>query len=183
MSAGKGSTSSPKKKPVQKKAGTASSKRKQLQDELKKLISNIDETGLDFLIKQAKVLLHNQEAVEQAASAGKAAPVSRSAKSPAAGNKASKGSDKHSIDVTEGKDNSYFVLTVNNSRNFFSLEEMRALVKICHAAGGREDGMGRLYTWLKKNRNDVISNTDIDGSSDPALDTIWSYVVKNYTAK
>jgi hypothetical protein len=175
MATGTKSTSSPKKKPVQKKAGTSSSKQKQLLDELKKLIIKIDETGLKFLIRQAKVLINNQGVLERANKTSKAGSSKAT--------KPRKGGGKDSIEVTEGKDNSYFVLAVNNSRNFFSLEEMRRLVNVCHSADNREDGMNRLFNWLEKERSDVIKNTEIDGSTDPALDTIWSYVVKNYTVK
>ncbi len=94
-----------------------------------------------------------------------------------------KGMDKYSIDVLEGPDNRYFVLTVNNYRNFFALEEMRNIVKACHQAAGEREGMQRLYHWFRNFRQDVINNTKIEGPSDPALKTIYNYLVSTYTVK
>ncbi len=94
-----------------------------------------------------------------------------------------KGSDKYSIDVTEGQDNRYFVIKVNNYRNFFSLEEMRKIVRLCHDAQDERDGAARLFGWFKVNRNDVIINTKIEGSLDPALATIYNYLVNTYTSR
>lgn len=93
------------------------------------------------------------------------------------------GTDKYSIDVLEGPDNRYFVLTVNNYRNFFALEEMRNIVKACHQASGEQEGMQRLYHWFRNFRQDVINNTKIEGPSDPALKTIYDYIVATYTVK
>jgi hypothetical protein len=94
-----------------------------------------------------------------------------------------KGTDKYSIDVVEGPENRYFVLTINNYRNFFALEEMRHIVKACHQSTGEQDGIQRLYHWFKNFRQDVITNTKIEGPSDPALATIYNYIVSTYTLK
>lgn len=94
-----------------------------------------------------------------------------------------KGMDKYSIDVLEGPDNRYFVLTINSYRNFFALEEMRHIVKACHQSAGEQEGMQRLYHWFKNFRQDVIINTKIEGPSDPALATIYNYIVSTYTVK
>ncbi len=110
-------------------------------------------------------------------------PASQSAERNETQKEPKKGADKYSIDVLEGPDNRYFVLTVNNYRNFFALEEMRNIVKACHQASGEEEGMQRLYHWFRNFRQDVITNTKIEGPSDPALKTIYDYIVSTYTVK
>ncbi len=110
-------------------------------------------------------------------------PIADTIEEPKAQEKPKKGMDKYSIDVLEGPDNRYFVLTVNNYRNFFALEEMRSIVKACHQAAGEQEGMQRLYHWFKNFRQDVINNTKIEGPSDPALKTIYAYIVSTYTVK
>jgi len=111
----------------------------------------------------------------------KPAPAEPAAQAP--GEPARKGSDKYTIDVTEGEDKRYFVLTVNNYRNFFTLDEMKKVVNVCHEATDERDGMMRLYNWFKTFRNDVIINTRIEGSFDPALTTIYKYLVTTYSVK
>ncbi len=114
------------------------------------------------------------------AAARKAAPAPiippRESASPAA-------HDKYTIDVKEADDNSYFILIINKARNFFTLEEMRTLAQLCHAAIDPNDGSQRLYNWLSLKRKDVLTDTDIRGSNDPALATIYKFIVNRYKVK
>ncbi len=91
--------------------------------------------------------------------------------------------DKYTIDVKEADDNSYFILIINKARNFFTLEEMRTLAQLCHAAIDPNDGSQRLYNWLSLKRKDVLTDTDIRGSNDPALATIYKFIVNRYKVK
>ncbi|MCX7678194.1 MAG: hypothetical protein N2316_03155 [Spirochaetes bacterium] len=94
-----------------------------------------------------------------------------------------RGADKYSIEVIEGPENRYFIIKVNNYRNFFALEEMRQIVKACHQAGNEKEGVQRLYHWFNHFRKDVLINTKIDGPHDPALKTIFNHLVSTYTVK
>lgn len=91
--------------------------------------------------------------------------------------------DKYTIDVKEADDNSYFILIINKARNFFTLEEMRSLAQLCHAAIDPSDGAQRLYNWLSLKRKDVLIDTDIRGSNDPALATMYKFIVNRYKVK
>ena len=91
--------------------------------------------------------------------------------------------DKYTIDVKEADDNSYFILIINKARNFFTLEEMRSLAQLCHAAIEPNDGAQRLYNWLSLKRKDVLIDTDIRGSNDPALSTMYKFIVNRYKVK
>lgn len=92
------------------------------------------------------------------------------------------GMSKTSCDVVEMGGNS-FVVVVNRARNFFTLDEMKIMVRICHAAANENEGAERLYKWLKNYRSDVLRDTDINFSMDTALLTIYKYLVNHYSVK
>ncbi|HNX58573.1 MAG TPA: hypothetical protein PKK43_05715 [Spirochaetota bacterium] len=92
------------------------------------------------------------------------------------------GMSKASCDVVEMGGNS-FVVVVNRARNFFTLDEMKIMVRICHAAGNENEGAERLFKWLKNYRSDVLRDTDINFSMDTALLSIYKYLVNHYSVK
>jgi len=171
----KSSNSKGEKKGTSKKSAQNTQK-DDLIKQLKKLINELNEEGLSFLIEQAIILKHNMQVKEL----NKDLQKLRSNKPKS--DKTSK-SDKHKIEVEEADDNSYFIIVMNRARNFFSLEEMRKLVKICHASEDEKDASRRLYNWFSKNRSDVIRDTDIVGVNDPALTSIYNYIKNKYTVK
>ena len=172
------------KKPKAKSAPAkaAKTKRDELASQLAKLIRELNEEGLAFLVKQALILKHNQQVDEINFRVSKAAPSEKKEekreKKPAR-----PGSDKYSIEIVEAKDGSHFILAVNNSRNFFARDEMKKIVKICHASADVRDAAARLYNWFTGERIDVINNTGITGTGDPALATIYNAIMERYTVK
>lgn len=146
--------------------------------ELKGLVKNINDEGIAFLIKQAKILLHNMEVDKRAAerrdSAGKA--IKPDAKVRAAANKLT-------LEVKESENSKSYIFVINKARKFFTLEEMRKLVNICHLSGSEKAGMSSLYNWFFNNRKDVLIEIGIGSAGDLALSTIYNYLIKNYTVK
>jgi hypothetical protein len=163
------------KKPAKPK-GKQVSQKNELQNELKKMIKELNEEGLIFLIQQAQVLLHNMQ-VEKVNEELKKLQDKKHV-----GGKGTS-SDKYTVDVKEADDDSHFIIVINNARNFFDRGEMRKLVSICHASVDEKDASRRLYNWFSKIRIDVLNNTDIRGVNDPALATIYNFLVKRYAVK
>ncbi|MCU0848396.1 MAG: hypothetical protein MUD12_10965 [Spirochaetes bacterium] len=164
---------SPKKTATKKaavKRPAASSERTGLMVDLKKITDMLDETSLRQLIRQALILQHNMRVDE----------INKGIKEKTA-NKP--GMDRNSIDVVEADDGSSFVLVVNRSRNFFARDEMKRIVNICHAARDERDGMISLYNFFKRERIDVINNTEIFSSTDTALKTMYNYIINTYTVR
>lgn len=169
----------PAKKASAVKKGKAPSQRDVLQAELVKIARELNEEALAILIKQGLVLRHNMQVDQIRDSLAKTKPAAgKGAKKPARS-----GADKMSIEIVEGENNSNFIFVINNYRNFFSLDEMRKIVALCHAASDVRDGSARLYAWFKRERMDVINNTDIVNSSDPALATMYNAVIAKYTVR
>ena len=163
-----------------KKTSTIKSRKKtsdkdELIKELKTLIKDVDEEGLLFLIKQAHVLIYNKKAEEYNAKSQKLASKGKITKPPF--------SDKLSMEIKEADDNSSFIFVINRERKFFTLEEMRKIVNVCHNAADAKDASKKLYSWFKNNRGDVLIDIGIGHSLDPALNTMYDYIIKRYTVK
>ncbi len=175
------------KKPAPKKktAGTKAKKspkkkndpqKNSLIKQLNSIIEVLDEKGLIFLIRQAQILQYNMNIdIHNEATQKTAKPETAAADRP--------GMTKYSMEIVEGKDNSHFILVLNGHRNFFALDEMKKIVQICHASTNAEDASIRLYGWFSNNRKDVINNTKISNQRDPALNTIYTEIIKKYTIK
>lgn len=142
--------------------------------ELNSLVKEIDQEGISFLVKQAKVLIYNKKVEEHNKKIEKGVKITL---------KKPPFSDKLSMEIKEADDNSSFIFVINRARKFFTLEEMRKLVNICHLSKDEKDASHRLLAWFKNNRGDVLNDIGIEVSSDPALRTIYQYIVKRYKVK
>jgi len=171
--AGKSSAVKGKQVPA-KKSQTAGIKT--LLQQLMKISGELDEKGITFLIQQARVLEHNLQ-VERIGRDRKKTKIVDQIR------QKSTRSNKNTIDVKEADDGSYYILIINEARNFFTLEEMRKLVSICHGASDEQDACRRLYNWYALHRKDVLIDTDISGAADPALSTIYTFIINRYKLK
>ena len=153
--------------------------RKELIRDLTVICKELDEEGLQFLVRQAGVLYHNSRVQEVADESRRL-----TAKARALNKLKGKGyGDKYSIKVKEGDDGSYFMIGVNNYRSFFARDEMKKLVRMCHASKDARDASRRMYAWFDRERGDILYNTDINGPTDPALETIYNYIINTYDVK
>jgi len=144
--------------------------------ELSDMIKDIDEEGLIFLIQQANVLLYNKrvEEINRKIAGMKVEKTTR---------KTTTQPQDYAVDIEETKDGKYFYIILNNSRVFFTLEEMRKLVKICHVSEDERDASERLYNWFSRNRKDLLIDGQIGDSNNPFLANIYSYIINKYKVK
>jgi hypothetical protein len=165
-----------KEKPKSKKQKIPAGKSdiKNLIKQLTGLLKDIDEEGILFLIKQAQVLSYNKKVEEHNTKIKKGVKIS-SKKPPF--------SDKDSMEIKEANYGSSFIFVINKTRKFFTLEEMRTIVNICQASQNSGEASRRLFTWFKNNRTDVLNDIGIEGSLDPALGTMFNYIIKRYKVK
>lgn len=137
------------------------------------LLKKLDEESLNFLYEQAKVLLHNIEVKKLQQEFEELDVKTITAKR--------QDYSKDKLEVVEADDLRHFIFVINGARNFFSRDEMRKIVKLCHSAQDLKTGMRVLFHWFEKNRKDVIIDTSIDGPQDKALETMYNYIINNYT--
>ena len=167
-----GKSKSPSKKTQIKSQSTADTTAQYIKA-INLLLKKLDDESLSFLYEQAKVLLHNLEVKKLQQEFEELDVKTITAKR--------QDYSKDKLEVVEASDLRHFIFVINGARNFFSRDEMRKLVKLCHSAPTLKDGMRMLYNWFEKNRKDVIIDTAIDGLYDKALETMYNYIVNNYT--
>ncbi|UCF99754.1 MAG: hypothetical protein JSV89_09495 [Spirochaetaceae bacterium] len=157
--------------------------RTRLEKELTEAITQIDEEGLIFLIRQAQVLIHNAQVdklnreiveLEQKklkSGKGKAAPK----KAPAAATAA--------VTIDESDNGKAFFLTLGGTRKVMNLEEMRRLVRICYTAETKSNALKQLYTVLARERGDVLADAKISGPGSPILEGLFQAIRSTYQLK
>jgi hypothetical protein len=194
---GKTGQSREKAKSEKAKSGKAKSvTAKSRKGELLKLLANaakdLDEEGLEFILNQANVLIYNMqveklnERMTKAKSAGrgegkKGTPGSPGKSGEAAARAGVQGVGE--VEIVEKEESGNFFIVVNNFRILFTREEMRSLVKICHASADAGDASNRLFNWFERNRKDLLIDGGIVSRTHPALESVYEILIKRYKVK
>ncbi len=162
-----------KKQPGKNKKKTA---KEELIEELTDMTKDIDEDGLIFLIKQANVLLYNKRVEEINRK------IERSVSERKERDKVQQTED-YSVDIEESGDGQFFYIILYNNRVFFTLDEMRKIVKICHISEDELDASQRLYNWFTRNRKDFLIDAQVGSSKSPFLANLYEKVIHTYKVK
>jgi hypothetical protein len=146
---------------------------------LQDLIRDVDREGLNFLIRQARVLIHNKKVDEYNRKLGEAEieiTEKRVKKSPLR-------PSSHEVEIVERGEGKHFFIVVNRFRIYFTLQEMRQLVRMSHAADDERDGANRLYNWFKRERSDFLVDGGISSARHPSLLDLYEKLVHTYKPK
>ena len=151
--------------------------REPLFEELRTLLPKLDNEGLAFLVKQAKIHLYNmqvdklnEEARElNAQTAGTEAVVS-SVEKPQA----------KEMKIIGTESGSSYYLHYRNNAVMFSRNEMIHLVKIVNAPGTDLEIRERLYNWFDRERKDVFATIPMKDKFDNRLSTLAALVKKSF---
>ncbi len=150
------------------KKSPKSSRDKVLQ-ELRKIIKDLPEDGLQFLLEQAHVMQYNMKVDELNKARQKINPKTRT-------------SQQDTLRVEKGLMGNSMILVIKGERKIMGEEEMYALVTIAHKTKTKKEGAERLYRWLDKERDDILLDAGID-KKDPVLGELYSYLRKHFTIK
>jgi len=90
---------------------------------------------------------------------------------------------KAAVGVEEASSGKQFIIVINGKRKMFSLGEMRQLVTISHAGSGDAERGAQIYTWMKRNRRDVLLDTEIASPRHPAFSRLSGILRKRYKVK
>ncbi|HEQ71391.1 MAG TPA: hypothetical protein ENN69_02790 [Spirochaetia bacterium] len=163
-------------KPVKKAGG----KRRVLANELRSLIPKIDEEGLMFLLKQAQTIMHNlnvdriNKALDQSARTGKKTAGKSGARAAAV---------PSIVRIEDSSAGKHFVVVLGRERKMFTREELRKIVGISHAGKNDATSGQQIFSWLKKNRSDVLVDVGIGSGTHPLLKKLAGYLRTNYKVK
>lgn len=148
----------------------------ELINELVNILPSLDDEGLAFLIKQARVHIYNMKVDELNIAAQDAHHASvRSGK--ITNQKKTKKSDVFKFDST----GSGYYLRYQNSRVMFSKNEIVQLLKIVNGSG--TDITSRLYKWFEKERPDVFRVIPIKDKNGNNLKILAGLISRNFNLK
>jgi len=153
--------------------------KEKLLKELGGLIKQIDMEGLLFLIKQANILIYNQnvEELNRKMSSLEAQKIKKPQEQKKPGDEAGE------VEIEEKPEGENFTIAVQGSRLFFTREEMRSMVKICHASEDEFDAARRLYNWFSRERKDVLIDGRITANTHPSLKSVYRKLISTYKVK
>ena len=168
---------------MKKQGSQADDPRQKLVTELKGLIKEIDQEGLLFLIKQANTLIYNQRIEKLNREAEEARVDQPRADTAAGGAEKQEVVERDGIRVERGSFGRSFILDIGGMRKTFAEAELLGLVRAGRAAEEPGDGAARLYRWLKRNRDDVLLDTGIQGPKNSLLAALWSVLGSTFAVR
>lgn len=155
--------------------------RKLLEDQLKKLLKDVDNAGLVFLIEQANVLRHNMEIDRINQNIDEINKINNKNKS--RGMKTKKGTESVYVEIIPDDDKKNFIFQIGNERKFITLAEMRTMVKISHGDEPATTIARRFYQWLYNERKDVLIDCHVRSKDSVIINDLIKIIKKKYKTK
>ncbi len=151
------------------------SERDKLLKELRSIIKDVDEEGLAFLIRQARVIIHNMKIDELNRKAEKLHQKKRTA----AGKEKETGG---AVSIERGSFGRSYILSIGGQRKIIDQEEILGLAEIARAAKSEKSALDRLYRWLEANRDDILLDAGIE-PKDENLRALYSALTTQFKPK
>lgn len=160
-------------------SGKGPSQRDRLELELIESVKQIDAEGLIFLLKQAQVIIHNaqvdklnREAAELEGSGDTSGPSARSTSV-----------EENPVNIEDAGNGKAFFLTINGVRKILDVKEMKRFVQICYTAESKSAALRQLYTVLRQERADILSDAGISGPGSSSLDAFFYTIRSKFQLK
>jgi len=155
-----------------KKSNSNSSTKTAIQNNIKKIMKELDEDSLLFLLEQAQVLKHNMEVDK----INKEILEARSKEGGIVSEGVKRSSDL--IKVIADQDGKNFIIEINNNRKFLTRDEFRKIVEICYKGTS-----ANLYNWLYKERKDILIDCGIKEKNSLILNKLIDLIKSKYKLK
>ena len=165
-------------KPKAAKTAKKLSEKDNLAKELKSLISKLDEDGLAFLVKQAHVHLYNMQV--DALNKTIIKDEKRKNSSITKTKKPVKAKEAGFIDIEVSPSGSGYHMLFGTQWIAFTKNEISAMVKIAFSEGSDLEVRSRLYTWLSRERSDLLNTASIADKFDQKLTPLILLLRKNF---
>ncbi len=147
--------------------------RKKLLKELRSLIKDIPEEGLLFLIKQANTILYNMR-VDELNKTNEKVHKSKNVSKP------KKTDFDHAVSIERSSFGRSFILVIDDCRKIMSESEITKIVRIAYGSAQADEGAKRLFTWFKRNRDDIILDAGLNPKH-KALQELYTYLLHNFS--
>ncbi len=157
----------------------ADERRKNLLKELRSLIKDIPEEGLLFLIQQANTILYNMK-VEELNNTRERMERNKKSYGGKQQNPSRRGTPSPAVSVERSSFGRSFILILDGNRKIMSESEITKIVRIAHSADNVKNGADRIYTWLKRNRDDIVIDAGLH-QGHHILEDLYTYLKKNFS--
>jgi len=148
---------------------------KQLIKEITKKLKELNKEDIEFLINQAKTIVHNQETEELN-------KEMKQYQKKLVNTDTQEELQNTTIDIEEQSEN-VFILVLHGVRKVLSRQELREIVKICHLRINDAAFSEQLYEWLKIRRNDILFDTRIRSANHPSWPALRRFLRNRFKIK
>ncbi len=138
--------------------------------ELNKLLKELNEKEIKWVLAQVKTIIHNHKVAEINAAAHDLQKNKTPAPKPTG------------VDVVQVGNTKNFNILWDNARLFLNLAELKSLVKIAQSVSDNTDGAGRIYRWFQRERKDIIIAGNISGPGDAHLKKLVTILKEKFSA-
>jgi hypothetical protein len=157
------------------------------QKELESLFGELDAEDLAFLVAQARVLIHNRESAKAAdemralmEARERGSRTGAKARGTAAAPSTDTGFDRiHIVRSASGNAN----LVLGGEFKLLTPGELAAIAKISIAGGSREARAERLFTWLDRERKDILIDGGMRSPASPHLVELLMYCEETFAKR
>lgn len=162
----------------QTKKEKADSQKHRLEAELVKLLPEIEEEGLVFLLRQANTLIHNQR-TDQLNREMEALNKKKKPGAPA-GTAASEGFE---IEISRSDDGKTYYFIVNGMKHFFDVPETQNIVALCYRPPAKSDALRYLHEYFRAERDEILMDHKITSAKSPFFEELFKTVRATFQYK
>ena len=164
-----------------KKSTKKTAVKETLSRELKGLLPKLDEEGLAFLVKQAHIHLYNMQVDALNQTIINDAERQKTGKTKTVKTAATAAGGFTDIKISET--GSGYHIRCNNQWISFTTGEITKMVKIVLGEGSDLEVRERLYSWLARERADLLSAASIADKFDDKIKPLIALLKKNFKLK
>ena len=152
------------------------SQKARLTKELTSLLSEVDEEGLLFLIRQANVIIHNR----RAESINREIDELNERKG-GAGGKVGEAGFTVTIETPDNGKTYHFI--VNGRKHFLDTAETRKIVELCYRPPTKSAALKYLYQFFQAERDEILSEHKITSEKSPFFQELFSEIRARFSLK
>ncbi len=155
----------------QTKKPKTDSQKLRLEEELTKLLPEIEEEGLVFLLRQANTIIHNQRAdklnQEMEVLNKKKKTGGKTSSPPAEG---------FEIEINRSDDGKTYYFIINGMKHFLDIPETQNIIALCYRPPAKSDALRYLYEFFRAERDEILMDHKISSAKSPFFEVLFNTV-------
>jgi len=147
---------------------SSTSQKARLQNELIKLIPDVDEEGLVFLISQTHTLIHNQRTeklnkeIEELNTKKGDQTISKS-----------KATKSFTIEIEKAKNGKTYYFIIDGMKHFLDIQETQNIVALCYRPPTKSAALKYLFEFFSNERDEILMDHGIKSPKSPFFEELF----------